>query len=661
MFKQSLVAEIVNHQQSGILVINSDFKICFVNRWFLDKSGMNDCIIGEDFTYTFPEIANSRLLSAAKEVIEIQLPALLSHTFNPSPFPLFNQFISIDDRSRIQQLIKITPLKDSDENYCVIYIQDFSASIAREKVLRNQQTEVRKSMLEANKANEIKSQFLANMSHEIRTPLNGMIGASSLLSLSNLDVEQRELVSTLRTCGENLLALINDILDLSKIESGELELEHAPFNLLVCIEDAFDLFSGAEGRNNIDLFYHLNAVPEHVIGDVTRLRQVIVNFISNAIKFTANGQVSLEVRKTNRTKEGLSLLFIIKDDGIGIAEDKIAGLFNPFTQADVSTTKNFGGTGLGLSICRSLVAAMGGECKVASVVGQGSTFSFIVNLKEDKNKVSDDELIDFQNKKVVLLEKNQQYRDILINHLSEMNLNVISLSDSKTLYQTISTTSPDIVLADLNIENKFDVDLIRKLNTDNSDIRLILLSTSFIDSDNMDDIHFSDFLVKPIKKVRMISLLKNKLLQDSNITSEVVNQTELKLADVLPAKILVAEDNTTNQIIMIKMLDKLGYYADLASDGEEAVTRVLEKQYDIVFMDIQMPKIDGFEATKQIRTNLKNHKQPWVIALTANTLEVDKNKSEQSGMNDFLAKPLSFADLRIKLKSTLEKFVDVQL
>ena len=320
----------------GLILLDEQETIELVNDWVLNRLVLakRDCL-GDSFVETFPELETSRLRQAITDVIRNRLPAILSNSFNPNPLPLVD---SLSGES-IAQKLHLKPLESADKIYCLIEIHDVTSAKAREMVLRNQSKSLESSKSEAERANQLKSEFLATMSHEIRTPLNGMIGSTSLLSMTEMSSEQSELVATIRQCGENLLAIINDILDFSKIESGKMQLEISEFNLRSCIEDSFDLFVGNESRRNIDIFYDVGGIPSRVRGDITRFRQVVVNLLSNAIKFTKAGEVCLKARTLEESEENTLIEFEVKDSGIGSSEDKITRLFNPFVQAQESNNQ----------------------------------------------------------------------------------------------------------------------------------------------------------------------------------------------------------------------------------------------------------------------------------------------------------------------------------
>jgi signal transduction histidine kinase/CheY-like chemotaxis protein len=662
MLSSEAFTEIVHSFEGGVVILNDREEVCFINHWFVKASYINEAeILNRKITAIYPELKNTRLVMAVKDVLTNKLPAILSNSFHPSPLPLFESETKTD---RIQQLVHLTPLKDGVENYCVIYIQDVSSANKREKILRQQQNKLEISIKEVEKADQVKSDFLANMSHEIRTPLNGMIGSASLLNLTKMDGEQQELVATIRSCGENLLAIINDILDFSKIESGQLLIERAAFNIRDCVEDCFDLFSGAEGRKNLDIYYDLSNVPEVVSGDITRLRQVLVNLISNAIKFTKSGDIFLDVKCNKNSSGELDLLFSVKDSGIGISEEKIKTLFNPFIQADVSTTKEYGGTGLGLAICKSLVNAMGGDIQAISHSGKGSEFSFNILVQEvafeqssidyfNKNKNKN------KNKKLLLIEKNKKYQTLICEQINNWGIETIPVDDIKAATKAMKKSEPYLILASLDLSNEADKDFVHWHNITESikNIPLVILHSGMISIGlcNNKNLHYDDFIIKPIKKQKLASLISKYFYNEEKSTNNIKSKDSSNLSVEFPAKILMVEDNIVNQKIMERMLVKLGYKIQIASNGSEALVKLLEKPYDLVFMDLQMPVMDGLKATKKIRKIISADQQPYIMAMTANALEGDKQRCLEAGMDDYLSKPLTVTTLRLALKRVLEK------
>ncbi|MFA7256520.1 MAG: response regulator [Kiritimatiellales bacterium] len=526
--------------------------------------------------------------------------------------------------------------------------RDITKQVENEKVLIEAQQE-------AEAANKAKSAFLAMMSHEIRTPMNGVIGAASLLLGTELSAQQEEFVHTIEISGENLLTIINDILDYSKIEAGKIELEKAPFNLRECIENAFDLFVQTATKKNVELLYYVDPdVPKTLVGDTTRLRQVLVNLMGNAIKFTENGEVSLKVHNliTDEKQRTCQLEFAVRDTGIGIADENKDRLFQAFTQADSSSTRKYGGTGLGLTISRKLTELMGGKIWFESESGKGSTFFFTITLPigiatEQRDEHLPIELL--RGKRALIVDDNETNRWLLSDQLAQWGMISEAFEmPEKALQHLIAGHQYDIALIDFQMPGMNGSDLAKKIHhlKNRPPMPLLILSSSYehIPSDPSITAHLS----KPVK----VGKLRNHILQALVDTKAVTRGKEIAGTQIQPKKkrsmrILVAEDNAINQRIVQMMLQQLGCEnVVLVSDGEAAVAATMDATYDVILMDVQMPHLNGLEATLQIRKLTGSPNKPWIIALTAGVMQEEQKAASEVGMNDFLAKPLSIDQLR---------------
>ncbi|WAC15319.1 hybrid sensor histidine kinase/response regulator [Dyadobacter pollutisoli] len=496
---------------------------------------------------------------------------------------------------------------------------------------------------QADAANLAKSTFLATMSHEIRTPINGVLGMAALLSDTNLNNEQAEYTEAILNSGESLLTVINDVLDFSKIESGNLVLEEHHFELRKCVEDVLELFGPKIAESGLELTYFIeDNVPVFVGADSMRLRQILINMVSNAVKFTSQGEIFVHVTVGEPDDELHTVRFAISDTGIGIPENQQENLFKAFNQLDSSITRKYGGSGLGLVICQRLVKLMGGDIEVDSAEGQGTTFTFEIKCKkgEGPTAVTGAHRDHFEGKNVLVAVENRNNQKLIGALLSELKIHVTTVDTGDEAIKAISELpNTDLIIVDLHIPSADSMEITSKAREVIPDIPVILLGNIGDEQRNGSPHIFNAVLTKPIKKDHLVRAVVQAIETDQSYLKE-RKRTHLpeEFAGQYPFRILVAEDILINQKFIIRVLNKLGYDPDLANNGVEVLEMHQKNHYDVILMDLQMPRMDGLEATQIIRQ--KYGDQPFIVALTANALSEDRASCLAAGMNDYISKPI---------------------
>lgn len=646
----------VEHAPAAVAMFDREVRyVAASNQWLVDYNLVDQPIIGRSHYEVFPDIPD-RWREIHTRCLEGAIERNEKDYWEPGGG---------------QQYLKweVRPWYDSEGAVAGIMMitEDITADVRLRTELENATAYANRLAEEAAKANLAKSEFLANMSHEIRTPMNGVIGMTNVLLDSELTQDQRHYAEIVRNSAQALLELIDDILDFSKIEARKLDLESIRFDLRVTLEDAAEVLALRAHEKGLQLICKVNHdVPSLLVGDPGRLRQVFLNLGGNAVKFTQSGEVTLCAFLEREDEHSAHLRFEVADTGIGVPEEKHALLFSPFTQADTSTTRNYGGTGLGLAISKQLVELMGGEIGVRSAPGEGSTFWFTATFTKQENAPQHRPVIqDLAGYRVIAVDRHRSNLNLLRDSLQLWGCAIQIAESPEEAIEKISAAAMnghcfDVALVELDLADTGPAEFCRKVRAVDglSEIRFVAMTLLGRrgDAAELKELGFSGYLVKPIRESHLLGCLRLILAPPDFTPHPMVTRHTAVEAQKSDARILVVDDNATNRMVALKILEKLGYRAEAVESGRAALDTLKVAEYDIVFMDCQMPDLDGLQATRLIRKGglLERNRDVTVIAMTAHAMKGDRELCLDAGMNDYLTKPVRPGDVADALQRWLE-------